>query len=200
MYYYISGKLAKKLPTFAVLDVNGIGYEIRWPLNAFSLFNEGNECTLYTYLYVKEDVQQLYGFATENDRSLFLLLISVSGIGPSTGLAFLSSLSSSEICSAIMQEDSKTIQSVKGVGTKTAQRVVIELRDKISKLQYSGELMQSSSVAVAADNAKVDEAIDALVALGFTRAGAQKSIKLIIKKHGSDLSVEKLIKLALKNN
>ncbi|NME71969.1 Holliday junction branch migration protein RuvA [Flammeovirga aprica] len=199
MYYYIRGKLAKKLPTFAVLDVQGIGYEIRWPLNAFSLLNEGEECTLYTYLYVKEDVQQLYGFATENDRSLFLLLISVSGIGPSTGLAFLSSLSSSEICSAIMQEDSKTIQSVKGVGAKTAQRVVIELRDKISKLQYSGELMQTT-VAVASDSAKVDEAMDALVALGFTRAGAQKSIKLIIKKHGSDLSVEKLIKLALKNN
>ncbi|MBD0403625.1 MULTISPECIES: Holliday junction branch migration protein RuvA [unclassified Flammeovirga] len=199
MYYYIRGKLTKKLPTFAVLDVQGIGYEIRWPLNAFSLLNEGEECTLYTYLYVKEDVQQLYGFATENDRSLFLLLISVSGIGPSTGLAFLSSLSSSEICSAIMQEDSKTIQSVKGIGAKTAQRVVIELRDKISKLQYSGELTQTT-VAVAPDNAKVDEAMDALVALGFTRAGAQKSIKLIIKKHGSDLSVEKLIKLALKNN
>ncbi|KXX69727.1 Holliday junction branch migration protein RuvA [Flammeovirga sp. SJP92] len=199
MYYYIRGKLTKKLPTFAVLEVQGIGYEVRWPLNAFSLLNEGEECTLYTYLYVKEDVQQLYGFATENDRSLFLLLISVSGIGPSTGLAFLSSLSSSEICSAIMQEDSKTIQSVKGIGAKTAQRVVIELRDKISKLQYSGELTQTT-VAAAPDNAKVDEAMDALVALGFTRAGAQKSIKLIIKKNGSDLSVEKLIKLALKNN
>lgn len=199
MYYYIRGKLTKKVPTFAVLETNGIGYEIRWPLNAFSLLNEGDECTLYTYLYVKEDVQQLYGFATENDRSLFLLLISVSGIGPSTGLAFLSSLSSAEICSAIMQEDAKTIQSVKGIGAKTAQRVVIELRDKISKLQYSGELMQTTAT-VAPDNAKVDEAMDALVALGFTRAGAQKSIKLIIKKHGSDLSVEKLIKLALKNN
>ncbi|NLR90602.1 MULTISPECIES: Holliday junction branch migration protein RuvA [Flammeovirga] len=199
MYYYISGKLVKKLPTFAVIDVQGVGYEIKWPLNAYSLYNEGDQVTLYTYLYVKEDVQQLYGFASENDRSIFLLLISISGIGPSTGLAFLSSLSMGEICSAIMQEDVKTIQSVKGIGAKTAQRVVIELRDKISKLQYTGELMQSST-APAADTAKVDEAMDALVALGFTRAAAQKSIKLVIKKNGADLSVEKLIKLALKQN
>ncbi|MBB6460967.1 Holliday junction branch migration protein RuvA [Flammeovirga kamogawensis] len=200
MYYYIRGKLTKKTPTFGVLDVQGVGYEIRWPLSAFSSVNEGEEYTLFTYLYVKEDVQQLFGFISENDRSLFLLLISISGIGPSTGIAFLSSLSSSEICSAIMYEDVKTVQSVKGVGAKTAQRVVIELKDKISKLQYSGELQQSATPAMAQDSAVTEEAMDALVALGFTRAGAQKSIKLITKKHGNDLTVEKLIKLALKQN
>ncbi|OHX65896.1 Holliday junction branch migration protein RuvA [Flammeovirga pacifica] len=199
MYYYISGKLVKKTPTSAIIDVNGVGYEIRWPLSAYSAANEGDNVKLYTYFYVKEDMQQLFGFLSENDRTVFLQLISISGVGPSTGLAFLSSLTTAEICSAIMQEDVKTIQSVKGIGAKTAQRVVIELRDKISKLQYSGELVQNA-IANAQDTSIVNEAIDALVALGFTRAAAQKSVKLIQKKHGNDLSVEKLIKLALKQN
>ncbi|KYG85700.1 Holliday junction branch migration protein RuvA [Roseivirga seohaensis] len=195
MFAYVKGKLAYKDPTFVIIDIQGVGYEIKISLNTYSKIKDEEQCKLFTYFHVKEDIQVLYGFADEAEKKLFTLLISISGIGPSIGLMFLSSLSPSEIINAIATENVATIQGVKGVGAKTAQRVILELKDKVGKesADMAGGNITSSSI-----NTIRNEALAALVTLGINKAAAQKSIDKILKNSEGQISLEELIKLALK--
>lgn len=199
MYNYIQGRLAAKDPTFAVIDVNGVGYELKISLNTYSKLQVGENCKLYTYLYVKEDVLSLFGFWEREEKALYLHLISVSGIGPSTALAILSTLSVQEIKSAIIGGDVKTIQSVKGIGAKTAQRAILELKDKLAKEGGSAGDTAVDATALTASAQNQTAALEGLMALGVNKSTAEKSLRSIVKTHGHQLSVEAMIKLALKN-
>ncbi len=203
MYEYISGKLVRKEPTFAVIEAGGVGYYIRTSLQTSSAIGQSEHCKLYIYFHVREAEQTLYGFVNQEERTLFLLLISISGIGPNTGLMMLSSLSPAEIKSAIQEENAKLIESVKGIGAKTAQRVILELKDKVQKIELiASESMRSVSNlgGAVSKNADKEEALQALMMLGFTKSIAEKSLGSVLKKHGENLSVEELIRLALKTN
>ncbi|MEN7548721.1 Holliday junction branch migration protein RuvA [Rapidithrix thailandica] len=196
MYNYISGKLVEKEPTFAVIDVNGIGYELKIPLSTYSQLGKQEYCKLYTYIHIKEDAHTLFGFINKDEKALFLLLISVSGVGPSIGLTLLSSLSTDEIRSAILRGDAKLLQSVKGLGAKTAQRVILELKDKLKKSGHE-DIIQGE--AFASDTHNREEALNALLALGINKGMAEKGLNTVIKTHGDQLSVEELVKFALRN-
>jgi holliday junction DNA helicase RuvA len=195
MIAYIDGKLAYKDPTFVIIDVAGVGYHIKISLQTYSALKEGERCRLQTYLHIKEDAHTLYGFVENAEKRLFLELISVSGIGPNTALMMLSSLSYAEIQQAIVSEDLRTIQSIKGIGSKTAQRVILELKDKIKKGMFAGDVPNFPS---AANNTIRNEALSALVTLGIPKNVAEKSIDGILKQEGNQLSIEQLIKRALK--
>lgn len=196
MIAYIEGRLAHKEPAYVIIDVNGVGYEIRISLQTYSALPEGEKCRLYTHFHVREDAQILYGFSDRSEKKIFLDLMSVSGIGANTALMMLSSLSSLEIQQAIVSEDIRTIQSIKGIGSKTAQRVLLELRDKIKKDLY---LTSGTSVSpVTSSNTVRTEALTALVTLGIPRNVAEKSVDTVLKQNGGTLSLEQVIKLALK--
>ncbi|WP_439880393.1 Holliday junction branch migration protein RuvA [Pontibacter sp. MBLB2868] len=196
MIAYIDGKLAHKDPTYVIIDVNGIGYQIKISLSTYSSLPAGERCKLHTYLNIKEDAHTLYGFTTVAEKEAFLHLISISGVGPNTGLMILSSLSVEEVQQAIVREDVRTIQNVKGIGAKTAQRIILELKDKLKK-----EVMLSDGVVPAAShNTNRAEALSALVTLGFAKNVAEKTLDNIIKREGGSLSVEELIKFALKSS
>jgi Holliday junction DNA helicase RuvA len=196
MIAYIDGKLTYKDPTYVIIDIGGLGYHIKISLQTYSLLREGERCRLHTYLNIKEDAHTLYGFAEANEKRIFMELISVSGIGPNTALMMLSSLSSVEIQEAIVSEDIRTIQGIKGIGSKTAQRVILELKDRIRKGMYAGENIPN--IATPANNSIRNEALSALTTLGIPKNVAEKSIDTIIKQEGSQLSLEQLIKKALK--
>ncbi|RFP66083.1 Holliday junction branch migration protein RuvA [Hymenobacter lapidiphilus] len=201
MIAYVDGKLAYKDPAQAILDVEGIGYEIRISLATYSkLPAEEEKIKLYTYQHIKEDGQTLYGFLDPNEKALFMQLISVSGIGPGTGIVMVSSMSVGEIRQAIVSEDVRAIQSIKGVGPKTAQRVILELKDKLRKDELLAKAGFDTVPLAKAHNTSRSEALAALVMLGFARAAAEKSLDQIQRKHGNDLTVEELIKFALKSN
>jgi Holliday junction DNA helicase RuvA len=199
MYAYIKGILVQKEATLAVIEVNGIAYEIRTPLNVTTNLQLNQPCKLYTYLSIKEDAHTLYGFLDIEDKRLFLHLISVSNVGPSTALMALSSLSANEIREAIAREDVRTIQSIKGVGAKTAQMIIVELKDKIRKenlqlvdgkeTSLQNEYMSSSTL---------QEAINGLIALGIAKPTAEKTVQAVVKKYGNHLTVEQIIRYALK--
>lgn len=191
MYEFISGKLAEKKPTFVVVEVSGVGYFINITLNTYSKIKDLSEAKLFTHFYVREDAQILYGFAEESERELFRYLLSVSGVGASTARLILSSLTSGEVYEAITQGQATILQSVKGVGTKTAQRIVIDLRDKLAKAGIELEKVDFSH------NTLRDEALSGLLILGFNRSTADKAVNRILKQ-GSANSVEELIKEALK--
>ncbi|MFC6995993.1 Holliday junction branch migration protein RuvA [Rufibacter roseus] len=196
MIAYLDGRLAHKDPTFVIIDVGGVGYELRISLNTYTALPEGERCKLYTYLHIKEDAHTLYGFATPAEKSAFLHLISISGVGPNTGLMILSSLTVPEVQQAIVREDVRTIQQVKGIGAKTAQRIILELRDKFRK----GLGADAVQVSFEAHNTSREEALSALVTLGFAKNVAEKTLDSIIKREGTGLSVEELIKFALKSS
>ncbi len=186
MFAYLKGKLAFQDPTFVIIDIQGVGYEVKVSLNTFSKIKDREDIQLFTHFHVKEDAQTLFGFADQHEKSIFQHLISISGVGPSTGLMVLSSLSPEEVEEAIMGEDVRTIQGVKGIGAKTAQRIILELKDKIGRESASSR------------NTIRNEALAALVTLGINKAAAQKSIEKIMKDRSGEISLEELIKLALK--
>ncbi|GAB3198584.1 Holliday junction DNA helicase RuvA [Pontibacter aydingkolensis] len=196
MIAYIDGKLTHKDPTYVIIDVNGIGYQIRISLSTYSSLPAGERCKLHTFLHIKEDAHTLYGFTTAAEKEVFLHLISISGVGPNTGLMILSSLSVEEVQQAIIREDVRTIQQVKGIGAKTAQRVILELKDKMKK----EALLTDTFVPAASHNTNRAEALSALVTLGFAKNVAEKTLDTIIKREGGHLSVEELIKFALKSS
>lgn len=201
MIAYIEGQLAYKDPAQAILDVSGIGYEIKISLATYGkLPAEGEKAKLYTFQHIKEDAHTLYGFLDPNERALFLHLISVSGIGPGTGIVMVSSMSVGEIRHAIINEDVRAIQSIKGVGPKTAQRVIIDLRDRLRKDELLAKAGVDTVPLARTHNTNRSEALSALVTLGFARSAAEKNLDQIQNKHGNDLSVEELIKFALKSN
>lgn len=197
MIAYLDGKLTYKEPAYAIVDVQGVGYEVRISLQTFSALPAvPGQCRLFTYLAIREDAHVLFGFAEPGEKQLFLDLVSVSGIGPNTALVMLSSLSAAEIKQAIATEDLRVIQGIKGIGAKTAQRVILELKDKMRKESLTGGTAQTSLLA-GGGSAVRNDAISALVVMGIPRPAAEKSVETILKKQ-PDLTVEELIKLALR--
>ena len=195
MIAYLKGKLAHKDRAHVIIDVNGVGYEVKISLQTYATLADGEEsCKLFTHLQVKEDSHTLVGFHSMDEKLLFLDLISVSGIGLSTALVMLSSFSSNEIRSAIMNENIALIQSIKGIGSKSAQRVILELKDKCKKDTLFVEAGMASHDA---NFGHKQEALAALVTLGIPRTAAEKSLDSILKSN-PDASVENLIKLALR--
>ncbi|ABG57322.1 Holliday junction branch migration protein RuvA [Cytophaga hutchinsonii] len=197
MIAYIEGKLAHKDPTFVVVDVQGIGYHIRVSLHTFSQLKDLERVKIHTFLHIKEDAHTLFGFADLMEKEMFLHLTSISGIGPGTALVVLSSMNPIELKEAIAREDVKTIQSVKGIGLKTAQRVILELKDKMKKdaLLAGSDSKQNFSVS---HNSIRSEALTALITLGFTKTVAEKNLDLILKGNSNSFTLEDLIKQALK--
>ena len=190
MITQIIGRLVEKTPTQVVIDCNGVGYAVNISLYTFSQINDGENIKLYTHLQVREDSHTLFGFNTTIERSVFLLLISVSGIGSSIARMMLSSLEPLQIPRAIISDDLNTIKSVKGIGLKTAQRVLIELKDKMLNLQVEGEIQNFGN------NTIKDEALSALEVLGYTRKQSERILDSIIQS-APESSVEELIKEAL---
>jgi Holliday junction DNA helicase RuvA len=186
----LNGRLIEKNPTDLVIECAGVGYEVKISLNTFSNLGSEEAIQLYTKLIVREDAHILYGFANKEEREMFNHLISVSGIGPNTAMIMLSSLVPDEIAQAIINEDVPTIQKIKGIGTKTAQRVIIDLKSKVSKMELSSENIFSSN------NRNRFDALNALVSLGFDKKSAEK---VLDKIDTGNQSVEELIKEALRN-
>ena len=195
MIAFVEGKIAEKEPTHVIIDVGGIGYHIHISLQTFSEIKLFTAVKLFTYLHVKEDSQTLFGFFTREERKVFLQLLSINGVGPSTGLMIQSSLSPKELFAAIVHEDVRTIQSVKGIGSKTAQRIILELKDKLKKEGYSGD---ESNILTPVDNTLRDEALSALLTLGINKMAAEKSIAATLNKSGNQITLEELIKQVLK--
>ena len=195
MIAFTRGKIHEKYPTHVILDVNGIGYELKISLSTYSDIKELDETQLHTHFHVKEDAQTLYGFSQESEKQRFLDLISISGVGPSTALMILSSLSPEELQAAIVQENITLIKGVKGIGLKTAQRIVLELKDKMKK---EGLLDRVVEIPAKNDNTITSEALSALMTLGISKPAAEKTINQIVKEYGPDIKLEELIKLALK--
>lgn len=192
MIAQIKGRLVEKTPTYVVVDCGGVGYEINISLNTFSALDNEELCFLFTHFIVREDAQLLYGFKEKSERELFRLLISVSGVGASTAMMILSSLSPKETKQAILSGDVNTLKSVKGIGAKSAERIIIDLRDKIGKVEGA------DSISVSSNNTIKEEALSALVMLGFAKNSADKALTKIINS-GEEMSVEELIKKTLKN-
>jgi Holliday junction DNA helicase RuvA len=192
MITHIRGKLVEKNPTFAVIETNGVGYWLNISLNTYSQLPDNEFVILYTHLSIKEDAHTLYGFINKTEREIFRLLISVSGVGPSIARTMLSSMTTDEIQQAIASNNVSVIQSVKGIGVKTAQRVLVDLRDKISKTYAIDEVYVSQS------NTIKNEALSALEVLGFNKKQIEKVVDKILLED-KNLSVEVLIKNALKN-
>jgi len=196
MFAYLKGTVGLLEPTHAFIEVQGVGYEVLISLHTYGAIKEKSTIKLFTHFYVREDAQVLYGFYSTVERDLFRQLIGISGIGPNTCLVMLSSLSPSDIKKAIVNGDAAKIQAVKGIGSKTAQRVIIELKDKIAKEGLSSEI---SAIEAPSNNTITKEALSALTTLGINKTVAEKNIQSVLKTHGDHITLEELIKLALKN-
>ncbi len=192
MITHLSGKLVEKNPTYAIVECNGVGYFLNISLHTFSLLPADENIKIYTHLQVKEDSHTLFGFMDKAEREIFLLLISISGIGPSIARTMLSSLNPTQVRDAIANGEVATIQGVKGIGAKTAQRVIVELKDKVLKVQNMDE------VSLPSNNTTKEEALSALEVLGFNRRQSEKVVDRVLSQ-GASLSVEDIIKQALKN-
>lgn len=192
MIAHIQGKLVEKTPTEVVIDCNGVGYHINISLHTFSLLPKTDFIKLFTHLQIKEDSHTLFGFVEKSEREIFKMLLSVSGIGASIARTMLSSLEPKQIIQAIAVADVVTIQSIKGIGSKTAQRVILDLKDKVLKLYDLDE------VSMFQNNTNRDEALSALEVLGFIRKTSERVVDKIVKEDPT-ASVESLIKQALKN-
>jgi Holliday junction DNA helicase RuvA len=193
---FLEGTLVEKQPGRAVLNVGGVGYEVLIPLSSFErLPPEGAACKVLTYHHVREDAQELFGFATEQERRLFLMLYSVNGVGPKTALGVLGGLSVREIKAAIAEGDVKRLSSVKGLGRKTAEKIIVELKDKLT----DGEVLEAVSGAEASspEEMRTRDAVLALISLGYKQADALKMIKDVLPKISTNVSVEDLVRRAL---
>jgi len=192
MYEFIRGKIAEITPAEVIIDTGSIGYFVHISLNTFSRINKKEEVKLFLHQVVREDAQMLFGFAEKSERELFRMLISVSGIGAGTAVMMFSSLSPDEIKKAILEENVGILKSIKGIGAKTAQRVIIDLKDKISKSSAGDKIFTIGN------NTVFEEASSALVMLGFAKKSINKELTTLIQKN-PDVSVEELVKIALKS-
>ena len=190
MISHINGKLVEKTPTYVVIDCNGVGYKLNISLQTYSAIQTEN-CKLLTHLAVKEDSHTLYGFCTSEERDLFRQLISVSGVGPSTARMILSTYSAEEIANYIVTSDVSAIQNVKGIGGKTAQRIIIDLKDKVGKGKETSDLLFTQ------DNTIKEESLSALLALGFTKKVSYKKMEQVIKNYEGEITVEELVRRSL---
>lgn len=199
MYQYLTGKIAEKTPAAVVLDVNGVGYEVRISVNTFTALPDlGQAAKLLTHFVVREDAQLLYGFATEDERELFRLLLSVSGIGPKMAITLLSGMTIPELKAAIREGSISVLSSVSGIGRKTAERVIVELKDKLPKEagKDSKDIIHDMNVS----DQIVDDAVQALVALGYVKQKAKEAVQKVLKSAlGKKLTVEEIIRSALKH-
>ncbi len=194
MYAYIKGTLAYHSPTYVILEANGVGYEINISLNTYEQLPTSADCCLYTYLAVREDAQLLYGFATTAEKSLFIHLISVSGIGPNSARMILSYSNPSNLKQAIIDGNLSFLKAIKGVGPKSGQRIIVELQDVLKKAV--GEVEQQTKESKSSAN--LPEAREGLVMLGFKQSEAEKALNKIIQESEEALTTENLIKKALK--
>ena len=192
MIAYLEGRLAFKSPALLHLDVNGIGYEVNISLHTYSAIQSLEKVKLYTFLQVKEDAHTLYGFFEPQEKEIFVLLISVSGVGAATARMMLSSLKPKEIVVAILVGNSKALEAIKGIGKKTAERLVLELRDKVQRHENTGEMPTTSN------NTMEYDALNALTALGIPKSQAEQALKKVASSQTGELQLEDLIKKALK--
>jgi holliday junction DNA helicase RuvA len=195
MINHIEGLLVEKTPTYAVIDCNGVGYILNISLNTFAKIPDNQKVKLFSYLSIKEDAHTLFGFADQEERNIFKHLISVSGVGAGTARMILSSLTPREVQSAISSGNVALLQKIKGIGLKSAQRIIVDLRDKISKEQLITDDLTSGT----SGNKVREESIAALMMLGFAKPAAEKAVDKTIKTTSSELKVEQLIKEALKS-
>lgn len=190
MYYYIKGELVARRESFAVIDNGGIGYKLFASAKTLESFREGDKVTLYTYLNVHEDVFDLYGFATEDEQTMFLNLLSVSGVGPKAALAVLSVVTPKELALAVITKDAKALTKASGVGAKMAQRIILELADK---LKNSDILPDDTASYEAVDSNSQSEAVSALIVLGYSQSDAKNAVSGI----DASLKTEEIVRLAL---
>jgi Holliday junction DNA helicase RuvA len=194
MYAYLKGEITFRSPAFITLEVNGIGFHVNIPLSTYTAIEGQERVTIYTHLIVKEDALTLYGFATQTERSMFVQLIGVTGVGATTAQLILSSMSVDEVRAAIIGEQAHVLQRVKGIGAKTAKQIILDLKNKLTKDASDGSPVLLPSL----DNAVREEALSALISLGFNRIAVQKALNQVLKENASVGKVEDLIKLALK--
>lgn len=192
MYSHFTGKLIEKNPTYVIIECGGVGYQLHISLNTYSKIKDSESCKLLAHQVIKEDAHTLFGFSTEEERGLFRYLISVSGVGANTARMILSSLNPEELYIAILGNNVSQLQSIKGIGTKTAQRIILELKDKLKKTDSPVQIFDSIH------NSKREESLTALTMLGFSRSVAEKSLEKVLNSKGSDISIEELIKETLK--
>ena len=197
MIEYIKGELTELTPAMATVEAAGVGYGLNISLNTFSAVQGKKEVKLYVYEAIREDAYQLFGFYNKKERELFELLISVSGVGAGTARMMLSGMSVSELCNAISTGNARLIQSIKGIGKMTAQRIIVDLRDKIVALGIAEEIPAGGQMQAPVNNQVKDEAVSALTMLGFSPAPTQKVVLQILQAQ-PDLPVEQVVKLALK--
>ena len=197
MIEYIKGEVTDLTPALAVIEAAGVGYALNISLYTYSALQGKKEAKLYVYEAIREDAHLLYGFYNKKEREMFELLITVSGVGANTARMMLSSMSVNELCNAISTGNSKLVQSIKGIGKMTAQRIIVDLKDKIVALGIAEEIPAGGSMAAPINNAVRDEAVAALTMLGFSPAPTQKVVVEILQKDSS-LPVEQVVKLALK--
>ncbi len=191
MYEYLQGEIKELNPTYLVLEISGIGYFIHISVNTYAKLNEKKNCLVYIHQVIREDAHLLFGFADKIEREMFLQLISVSGIGANTARMMLSSMSPEEIRSAILHSNIVLLKSIKGVGAKTAERIIVDLRDKV------GKITDDSEILIPLNNTIKEEALSALVMLGFPKAKIDKLLVDILKER-RDCTVEELVKESLK--
>ncbi|MBV6441914.1 MAG: Holliday junction branch migration protein RuvA [Haliscomenobacteraceae bacterium CHB4] len=194
MYAYIKGEITFRSPAFITLEVNGIGFHVNIPLSTYTAIEGQERATIYTHLIVREDAHTLYGFATQTERNMFVLLIGVTGVGATTAQLILSAMSVDEVRAAVIGEQAHVLQRVKGIGAKTAKQIILDLKSKLTKDASEG----SPVLLPSSDNAMREEALSALIALGFNRIAVQKALNQILKDNPAVGKVEDLIKLALK--
>ena len=198
MIEYVKGELADVTPAYAVVDANGVGYGMNISLNTYTAIQGKKEARLWVYEAIREDAYVLFGFATKQERDMFLLLITVSGVGANTARMILSEMTVSEICNVISSGNERVLKSVKGIGLRTAQRIIVDLKDKIISSGVAQELSSNAGHDTAMVNNSVkDEAVGALTMLGFSPAPSAKVVVAILKQQ-PDLPVEQVVKLALK--
>lgn len=197
MIDYIKGELTELTPALATLEAAGVGYGLNISLNTYSAIQGKKEVKLYVYEAIREDAYVLYGFVNKKEREMFELLISVSGVGPNTARMMLSSMSVPELCAAISTGNERVVKGIKGIGKMTAQRIIVDLRDKIVALGIAEEIPAGGTMAAPVNNAVRDEAVAALTMLGFSPAPTQKVVVAILQAQ-PDAPVEQVVKLALK--
>ena len=196
MIAFLKGKLVQRDPTFVIVDVQGVGYLLHISLQTFSDIKQQENVMLHTHLNIREDAHVLFGFSSITEKKLFQQLISVNGVGPSTAIVMLSYMNCNELKSAIVREDAASLQAIKGIGSKTAQRVIIELKDKLKKESWEET---QPAISLGPHNTMRNEALSALLTLGLPKAAAEKSVDTVLRKSGNTITLEDLVKQALKN-
>ena len=197
MIDYIKGELTELTPAIAVVEAAGVGYAMNISLNTFTAIQGKKEVKLYVHEAIREDAHELFGFAAKKEREMFLLLITVSGVGPNTARMVLSSMSPAELCNSISTGNERMIKTIKGIGLKTAQRIIVDLRDKIVTLGITQEIPAGGSIEQPVNNQVKDEAVSALTMLGFSPAPSQKVVVKILQDNPA-MPVELVVKMALK--